>query len=133
MPPGEGQDEIDVVVGNELVGSIHEIEQADEIEIGFPGCEAGFQFVPFRFIFIGDLNIMFVIHIDDMQAGFEEFEDRFDGIDGNRVLYILEIREQHDILGGGRVSIGRNDNDGCDASSDQIEGIAAHEDLPKEG
>ena len=98
MSPGEGQDEIDVVVGDELVDRVHEIEQADEIEIGFPGGEAAFQFDPFRFVFIGDLNVVLMIDVDDMQAGFEQFEDGFDGIDGNSVLYILEIREQHDVF-----------------------------------
>ena len=133
MPPGEGQDEIDLVVGHELVDSLHEIEQANEIELRFPGCETGFQLDPFRLIFIGDLNVMFMIDIDDMQAGFEQVEDRFDRIDGNRVFYVLEIRQQHDIFSRGGFSIGRNDDDRCDASSDQIEGIAAHQDLPEKG
>lgn len=34
MLPGEGQDQVDVVVGNELIGGLHKIEQPDEIEIG---------------------------------------------------------------------------------------------------
>lgn len=129
MSPGEGQDEVDLVVGDELVDRIHEIEEADEIEIGLPGGEAGFEFDSFRFVFIGDLNVMFMIDVDDMQAGFEQFEDGFDGIDGNRVLYILEIRQQHDIFGGSGLSMGWNDDHRGDASSDEIEGIAAHEDL----
>ena len=133
MPPGEGQDQIDVVVDNELVDSFYKIEQADEIELGFPGCEAAFQLEPFCLIFIGDLNVMFVIDIDDMQLGFEEVEDRFDRINRNRVLYILEIGQQHDVFGGGGLGMGRNDDDRGDTSSDQIEGIATHQDLPEEG
>ena len=129
VSPGEGQDEIDVVIDDKLVDSIHEIEQADEIEIGLPGGEAGFEFDSFRFVFIGDLNVMLMIDVDDMQAGFEQFQDGFDGIDRNRVLYILEIREQHDIFGGSGLGMGWNDDHRGDASSDEIEGIAAHEDL----
>ena len=34
-----------------------------------------FQLGPFRLIFFGDLDIMVLIHIDDMQPGFEKVED----------------------------------------------------------
>ena len=75
MPPGEGQDEIDIVIDDELVDSLHKIEQADKIELGLVGRQAIFQFDPFCLIFIGDLHIMFVIDVDDMEARFEEVED----------------------------------------------------------
>ena len=98
MSPGEGQDEIDIVIDDKLVDSLHKIEQADKIELGLVSRQAILQFDPFRLIFIGYLHIMFVIDVDDMEAGFEEVEDGFDGIDGNSVLYILKVRQQHYIF-----------------------------------
>jgi len=129
----EGQDQVDVIVGNELVNGIHEIEQADKIKIRTVRCQAGFQFGPFRLIFFGDLDIMVLIHIDDMQPGFEEVEDRLDGMDGNGILGILEIGEQQDVFGGSGYRVRRHDDNRNDASFDDIEGIAAHQHFPETG
>ena len=80
MPPREGQDQIDLIVRYELIDGVHEVEQPDEIEFGFIFCQAGFQLSPFCFVFFRHLYIMFVIHIDDMQLGLEEVQDRFYGM-----------------------------------------------------
>ena len=95
----EGQDQIDIVIGYELVDGIHEIEQADKIEFGLEVCEAGLQFILFRLICIGDLDVVLVVHVDNMQTRFKEIEHCFDGSDGNSIVRILEIGEQQDVPG----------------------------------
>jgi len=91
--PGEGQDQIDMIVGNELVDRFHEVEEADKIEFRVIVLQFCFQFGPFYLVFVCYLYIVFVVHIDDVQAGIEEIEHLLNGVDGNSVIYILEISE----------------------------------------
>ena len=41
--PGEGEDEIDMVIGDELVGCFHEVEEADKEEFGLVFFELLFE------------------------------------------------------------------------------------------
>src|ERR1700722_6388953 len=110
MPPREAQDQIDLIVHYEMIDRIHEIQQPDEIEFGVVGSEACFQFAPFCLVFFRHLYIMLMIHIDDMQARFEEVQNRFYGVNGYREVKVLEIGEQHYVLGRSGTRTRRNDD-----------------------
>ena len=98
MFPWKGQDEVDMVIGHELVDGFHEIKEPDKIEIRAVLLQLSFQFGPFCLVFFGDLYIVFVVHVDDVEPGFEEIEDGLDAIDGDRVFDVFEVGEQHYIL-----------------------------------
>ena len=94
----EGEDQVDLIVGYELVGRFDKIEEADEIEFGFVCLQGGFQLGPFRFVFVGDLDIVFMVYVDDIEVRAEEIEDGFHAIDGDRIVDVFEVGEQHYIF-----------------------------------
>ncbi len=93
MPPGEGQDQVDVVIGYELVNRFHEVKQTDEVEIRLVVAEFCFQLGPFRLVFFCYLDIMFMIDIDDVQTGFEQIEHVLYGLYRDSIVNIFKISE----------------------------------------
>ena len=99
MFSGECEYQVDVIIGYELVDGIHEIEEPDEIEFGLVLLQQGFELTSFFFVIFRHLYIVFMVYVDDVQPGFEQVEDFFDRLDGDGVLDVLKVSEQHNIFG----------------------------------
>src|SRR5580704_13869605 len=99
MFPRKGQDQIDIVIGYELIYRIHEIEQPDKIKLGVVVSKTGLQLILFRLVGFGNLDVVLMVHVDNMQTRSKKIEHSFDGWNGNGIVGVLEIGEQQDVLG----------------------------------
>ena len=93
MSPGEGQDQVDVVIGNELIDRFHEVEEPDEIEFRLVFSQFCFQLGSFRLVFFRYLDIMFMVDIDDVQTRFEQVEYILDGLYRDSIVNIFKISQ----------------------------------------
>src|ERR1700761_2908836 len=83
VPSREGQDQVDLVVRYKLIDRVQEVEEPDEIKLGFVSRQACLQFESFLVVFICYLDIVFVIHVYDVQPGFEQVQDRLYRMNGD--------------------------------------------------
>ena len=91
--PGEGQDQVDVVIGYELIDRFHEVEEPDEIEFRLVFTQFCFELGPFRLVFLRYLDIMFMVDIDDVQTRFEQVEHILHGLYRDSIVNIFKISE----------------------------------------
>lgn len=74
---GNGDDQIDILVSYEHIDRVHKIMQPDKIEFGVEFTEHPFEPVPFPLVLSGQLDIVLLVDIYNMQISLKQTQYGF--------------------------------------------------------